>query len=141
MPRITLFRIRPLPAVWQRRFSSNAGRVRVRLGPVRVTGREEVGMQTRSFAKDIQAIRVALRQLQRAFDRLTPQLEAASPSPIGPPRRKLHLTPARRAALKLQGQYMGYMRTLKPMQKAKVRAIRDRKGIRAAIAAAKRLRH
>jgi len=49
------------------------------------------------------------------------------------------LTPGRRAALKLQGSYLGYMRQLKPTQKAKVRRIREAKGIRAAIAAAKRL--
>jgi DNA-binding CsgD family transcriptional regulator len=54
-------------------------------------------------------------------------------------RRRLQLTPARRAALRLQGQYMGTMRGLSRAQKAKVRKIRDTKGIRAAIAAARRL--
>jgi hypothetical protein len=34
---------------------------------------------------------------------------------------------------------MGYMRGLKPQQKAKIKKIRQAKGIRAAIAAAKRM--
>jgi hypothetical protein len=50
----------------------------------------------------------------------------------------MQITPTRRAALKLQGRYLGYMRQLKPAQKAKVRRIRKTKGIRVAIAAAKR---
>jgi hypothetical protein len=56
-------------------------------------------------------------------------------------RRKLMLSPARRAALELQGQYMGCLRNLKPRQKAQVKALRARKSIRAAISEAKRLAH
>jgi hypothetical protein len=93
----------------------------------------------KTLVKDIQAIRAALRQLQRSFDRLVPALAAASkPGSVAMP-RKLRITPARRAALKLQGQYMGYMRNLKPAQKARVKKIRESKGIRSAIAAARRL--
>ena len=94
--------------------------------------------RTDSLNHELHAIRMALRQLQRSFDRLAPALAArqASGAPL---RRKVRMTPARRAALKLQGQYMGYMRNLKPQQKAKVKKIRTGKGIRAAIAAAKRL--
>ncbi len=55
------------------------------------------------------------------------------------PRRKARLTAARRAALKLQGQYIGTMRGLRPAQKAKVKKIRQKKGIRRAIAAARKL--
>jgi hypothetical protein len=51
---------------------------------------------------------------------------------------QMTLTPSRRAALKLQGQYMGYMRGLKPRQKSKVKKVREAKGIPAAIAVAKR---
>jgi hypothetical protein len=93
----------------------------------------------KTLAKDIQAIRAALRQLQQSFDRLVPALAAASKSGVAPMPRKLRITPARRAALKLQGQYMGYMRNLKPTQKARVKKIREAKGIRSAIAAAKKL--
>ena len=35
--------------------------------------------------------------------------------------------------LVLQGRYMGYMRQLKPRQKAQVRKVRDVKGVRSAI--------
>jgi hypothetical protein len=77
----------------------------------------------------------------RALARLAPALEAAlggtsNPSPRG---RKLRLSPARRSALKLQGQYMGRLRSLKPRQKARVKALRAAKGVRPAIAFAKRL--
>lgn len=89
--------------------------------------------------KELRAIRAALVQLTRAFDRLGPVLAASSTVSAGPARRKLKLTPQRRAALKLQGQYMGYMQALKPAQKAMVKSMRATKGIRAAIAAAKRM--
>jgi len=55
------------------------------------------------------------------------------------PRRKLRLSPARRRTLKLQGSYMGYMRQLKPKQKARVKAVKEKKGFPAAIAAARRM--
>jgi hypothetical protein len=49
------------------------------------------------------------------------------------------LTPEFRRKLKLQGKYMGTMRGLKPRQRARVKKIRAAKGVRAAIAAAKRM--
>jgi len=51
----------------------------------------------------------------------------------------LRLSAERRAALKLQGQYMGYLRGLKPRQKARVKAVRAVKGVKPAIAFARRL--
>ena len=90
-------------------------------------------------AVELRAIRTALRQLQKSFDRLAPLLGAGATSNEKHQRRKLKITPSRRAALKLQGRYMGHMRGLKPAQKAKIKKIRERKGIRAAIAAARRL--
>ncbi len=51
----------------------------------------------------------------------------------------MKLSPRRRAALKLQGQYMGYIRNLKPREKARVKALKRTKGFRAAIRLAKRL--
>ena len=94
--------------------------------------------RTHSLNQELRAIQMALRQLQRSFDRLAPAL-AAHQAGGAPPPRKIHMTPARRSALKLQGQYMGYMRNLKPQQKARVKALRESKGIRAAIAAARKL--
>ncbi len=55
------------------------------------------------------------------------------------PRRRAQLSPARRAALRLQGEYMGRLRNLKLAQKAKVKAIRAKKGLPAAIKLAARL--
>lgn len=54
-------------------------------------------------------------------------------------RGRRRLSAARRAALKLHGQYLGTVRPLSKAAKAKVKAIREAKGIRAAIAAAKKL--
>ena len=88
------------------------------------------------YATEIRSIRVALRQLVRSFDRLASVLATAESPREKRPRRKLRLTPARRAALKLQGRYMGYLRGLKPTQIARVKKIRAQKGIRAAIAEA-----
>jgi len=46
-----------------------------------------------------------------------------------------------RASMVLQGRYMGFMRQLKPRQKAQVRKIREAKGVRAAIERAKEMTH
>jgi len=91
--------------------------------------------------RDIQAIRRSLSAIVRALARLTPALAAATRGPANPGRRgrTLRLSPARRANLKLQGRYMGYLRNLKPRQKARVKGLRATKGLRAAIAAARSL--
>jgi hypothetical protein len=60
-----------------------------------------------------------LSSLELLMDRLAKKagaLELAAATNASP-RRKLTLTPKRRAQLKLQSQYMGYMRPLKPQQK------------------------
>ena len=54
-------------------------------------------------------------------------------------KRRLRLSPARRAALKVQGRYMGYLRALSATQKRRVKAVKAQRGYRAAIALAKRL--
>ena len=92
-----------------------------------------------TVAQELRTIRTALHQILRSLERLAPAFASAQTSNHQQPRRKMRLTPARRAALKLQGRYLGYMRQLKPAQKARVRKIREAKGIRAAIASAKQL--
>ncbi len=92
--------------------------------------------RTNAMKRELRAIQVALLQLQRSFDRLVP---AIAQSGGLPPRRKAAMTRARLTALKLQGQYMGYMRNLKPQEKSKIKRIRATKGIHAAIAAARKL--
>ena len=77
-----------------------------------------------------------------AVQRLAPLLQAAATAVRGNASRRgrsLKLSAERRAALKLQGQYMGYLRGLKPRQKARVKALRAARGVRPAIAFAKKL--
>jgi hypothetical protein len=61
--------------------------------------------------------------------------------PAGPRarRRTRKLSPKVRALRKQQGKYMGFMRRLKPAQKAKVRAVREKQGLPAAIRVAESL--
>jgi hypothetical protein len=95
-----------------------------------------------SVGRDIRAIRTSLSSIARAVQRLAPLLQAAATSGRGKPSRRgrrLRLSTERGAALKLQGQYMGYLRGLKPRQKARVKALRVAKGIKPAIAFARRL--
>jgi hypothetical protein len=54
-------------------------------------------------------------------------------------RRRRKVSAKARAAWKAQGQYLGAVRRLSKADRAKVRAVRQAKGIRAAIAAAKKL--
>jgi len=99
--------------------------------------------QSARVAKELGAISVAFRQLAKEFAQLAPLLAAVPrlEQPTSPKtrRRAPRLTAARRAALKLQGQYMGTLRGLTPAQKAKVKKIRAQKGLRPALAAARRL--
>jgi len=92
--------------------------------------------------RDIRAIRRSLSSIALAVQRRAPLLQAAAAGgPANPPPRgrRLRLSADRRAALKLQGQYMGHRRGLKPRQKARVKALRAAKGVRPAIAFARRL--
>jgi hypothetical protein len=55
-------------------------------------------------------------------------------------RRKPRISAATRKLYQQQGRYMATVRSLSKNQKAKVRAIREKSGVQAAIAAAKRMR-
>jgi hypothetical protein len=90
----------------------------------------------RSINLEIQTIRRSLASVVRSLGRLGSVLEAAARAPRAgqqPTRRKLHLSPQRMASLKLQGQYIGHMRMLPARQQARVKALRLKKGVRAAI--------
>jgi hypothetical protein len=96
------------------------------------------------LAKQVQAIRASLRRLEGDLRRLVPVLATAMHASVGMPkaggpRRKPRLSPERRLALKLQGSYLGFMRQLKPTQKAKVKAAKAKKGMRVAIAMARKM--
>ena len=54
-------------------------------------------------------------------------------------RRAIRMSPRVRALRQLQGKYMGYVRRLKPAEKARVRSVREKQGMDAAIKLAKSL--
>ena len=96
-----------------------------------------------------QTLKKSLRAIERAFAEIAALAEALTNSMrvaerrsgaanISKPRRKLTITPKRRAQLKLQGKYMTYMRQLGPRQQARVRAVKEKRGFEAAIGVARR---
>lgn len=97
--------------------------------------------RAKSIGRNVQAIRRSLESIARSLTLLVPALDAAAQNRTSSARRgrKLRLSPARRAGLKLQGQYMGYLRNLPPRQKSRVKALRTTGGVRAAIKLAKQL--
>jgi hypothetical protein len=101
---------------------------------------------THPVTRELRTISAALNALAENFRRLVPALAGEMSSRSQPTvsrdartRRKPRFTPAFRRHLKLQGRYMGTMRRLKPRQRAQVKKIRTTKGVRAAIAAARRM--
>ena len=95
-------------------------------------------------ASDIRAIRRSLVNIvESLIGALARVGEAAGPrtrsTPPRPRRRKARLSAGRLTALQLQGRYMALVGTLKPRQKARVRALRATKGVGPAIALAARL--
>ncbi len=99
--------------------------------------------QLRAVARHVQAIRtsaLAISKALRHLDRPLKELLQGDATPTRTSRRATpKLSPRRRAALKLQGRYIGYVRLLKPRQKARVKAFRASKGVGPAIALAKKL--
>jgi hypothetical protein len=99
----------------------------------------------RTVAKELRTIAASMKRIEKALDRLMAaqaphRAEAAAGTKGGHAgRRTLRLSPTRRAALKLQGQYMGYMRGLPPAQKRRVKALRITKGMGAAVLFARKL--
>ena len=94
--------------------------------------------------KQVRALHQTLRRLDTELRGLLPVIAKATAATIkgatvSPRRRKPRISPERRRALQIHGQYLGHMRQLKPRQKARVKAAKARSGYRAAIALAKRL--
>ena len=54
-------------------------------------------------------------------------------APASRPVRRRKMSPKVRALRRLQGRYMGFVRGLKPAEKARVRAVREKQGMGAAI--------
>lgn len=96
------------------------------------------------LARELRTIRTSFTRLARSFERIAPLMvnppRVAEPGEAQrPSRRRPRLTAQRRAALKLQGKYMGMMRGMRPAGRAKLKRIRAEKGIEAAIAAAEKM--
>jgi len=83
--------------------------------------------------REIATLRERLASLER-LDGASPR-GAARKSGKGarPQRRRLKMSPKVRALRRLQGKYMGYVRRLKPAEKARVRAVREKQGMEPAI--------
>ena len=92
-----------------------------------------------SIRKHVLAVRQSLSSLDRSLARLAASLNGSGLAPAPRGRSSLKLSPRARASLRLQGRYMGYMRQLKPKQKAQVRAVKEKMGIEAAIRKARQL--
>jgi len=78
--------------------------------------------------QEIQKLRERLASLEKLVGRSAPAVRRG--------RRKTArrtLSPKTRALRRLQGKYMGYVRNLKASEKARVRAVREKQGIQAAI--------
>lgn len=54
-------------------------------------------------------------------------------------KRRARMSPKVRALRRLQGKYMGYVRRLKPAEKARVRSVREKQGMEVAIRLAQSL--
>ncbi|MGH9868003.1 MAG: hypothetical protein ACREAA_07570 [Candidatus Polarisedimenticolia bacterium] len=99
------------------------------------------------MSREIKTLRRSLHALATAFEGFGEALgrvqraatNGTMPTTKTPSHRKMTITPKRRAALKLQGRYMGMMRGLKPRQAAAIKKIRAAKGYEAAIRAAGRM--
>ena len=98
-----------------------------------------------TLKKQLRTIRRSTRLIARAFGEIETRLRrierkaSRAGTAVSRKGRKLRLTPPRRAQLKLQGAYLGYMRQLKPAQKLRVKAVKERRGFEAAIRVAMKL--
>ena len=88
----------------------------------------------------VHLIELALSRRSNRLPAVSTTARAAAASRQAPrPRARMRLSRERRAELRLQGEYMGRLRRLKPAQKARVKALRASKGFPAAIRLAARL--
>ena len=80
------------------------------------------------------AVNRSLRRLASMLGQLDGRIERRRKPRVA---SRKPLSAKARASLVRQGRYMGYMRQLKPRQKAQVRRIKETRGVRAAISRAK----
>jgi len=92
---------------------------------------------------EIRNLRTSFRKVERSLQRiaeiLTSQNGKMIPKGQSVGRARPRLSAKSRAALVLQGRYMGYMRQLNLKQKMQVRKTKETKGVRVAIHKAVRI--
>ena len=98
--------------------------------------RKTIAKEIRTLGRSIPAVDRSLRRLAFMLGQLDGRVERRQ-KPRAASRKPL--SAKARASLVLRGRYMGYMRQLSPRRKAKVRKIKEAKGVRAAIARAREL--
>ncbi len=98
--------------------------------------RKTIAKEIRTLRRSIPALERSLRRLAFMLGQLDGRVERRRKPRV---RSRRALSAKARASLKLQGRYMGYMRQLKPRQKAQVRRIKETKGVRAAIQRARKM--
>jgi len=87
--------------------------------------------------KEIKDLRQRLSELESLSGKTRVAAQASRKRSATRPRRRLSARV--RAQRRLQGRYMGYVRRLTVAQKKQVRKVREKKGWRAAITAAKKM--
>jgi hypothetical protein len=100
------------------------------------------GRKASPVARELAVARRSLRALEKSLTRLGARLDHYIIGGLAAerePRRRMKLTPARLKALRLHGRYLGYMSQLKPRAKAEVKALREKRGVEAAIKRARKL--
>jgi len=96
----------------------------------------QVVKKIRDLRQQLSTFDRSLRRLASMVGQLNGRIERRRKPRAGSRRR---LSAKARAAMVLQGRYIGYLRHLKPRQKAQVRKIREAKGVRVAITRARQL--
>ena len=92
----------------------------------------------RDREREFAALRRRLAALEAGGVRAASEAAGRVSSAAGKVRRRL--SPKVRALRRQQGEYMGLVRRLKPAEKTRVRAVREKKGLAAAIRAARGMR-
>jgi len=92
----------------------------------------------RDREREIATLRHRLAALEAGGARVVEAAAARWSSAAGRARRRL--SPKVRALRRQQGEYMGLVRRLKPAEKARIRTVREKKGLAAAIRSARKVR-
>jgi len=85
----------------------------------------------REREREVVTLRQRLAELEQLGSRAVAKAVGEASRAVGRVRRRL--SPKVRALRRQQGQYMGLVRRLKAAEKARVRAVREKKGLPAAI--------